>query len=242
MRKKILGWMGLAGLSCCSLNAFAQAEAEVGTDLVSSYLWRGSKNSGPSVQPYASVSVKGLTIGTWGSVAFEKNGLKEIDLYASYTLGSFTFGISDYWWDEGDAYPFYQLKKGKTSHSYEANLAYELPIEKFPLTVSWNTVFAGWDYDEEGKRCYSSYLELLYPFDIKAVEMQAFVGVTPWYSPIVLEDTRKGFSVCNIGIGAGYTLECGESLSFPFMAQLVFNPATEEFNFALGASIVFQTK
>lgn len=241
MRKRIIGCMGFAVWGCLTATLSAQAEFEAGTDLVSSYLWRGCENAGASIQPYASVSVKGLTIGTWGSVAFEKYGLKEIDLYASYTLGSFTVGISDYWWDEGDAYPFYQLKKGKTSHSYEANFAYELPVDKFPLTVSWNTVFAGDDYDEKGKRCYSSYFELLYPFDIKKVEMQAFVGATPWHSPIVLEE-RKGFSVCNIGIGAGYTLECGESLSFPFMAQLVFNPATEQFNFALGASVVFQTK
>ncbi|MGL4333002.1 MAG: hypothetical protein ACRCSR_09465 [Bacteroidales bacterium] len=241
MRKRIIGWMGLAGLSCFTATLSAQTEFEGGADLVSTYLWRGSENAGASIQPYASVSLKGLTFEAWGSAAFECKGLKEVDLTLSYEFSSFTIGISDYWWDEGEAYSYFRYGKGKTSHSWEANLSYELPVEKFPLSVSWNTVFAGDDYDDDGKRSYSSYMELLYPFDIKKVEMEAFVGATPWQSPLILEG-RKGFSVCNIGIGAKYTLDCGEHVSFPFMSQLVFNPATEKFHFAVGASVVFKSR
>lgn len=241
MRKIIKGVAGIAGLCCFCGNLSAQTFFEAGADLVSAYLWRGSKNAGVSIQPYASVNFKGLTLEAWSSVSFEHNGLKEIDLNASYEFNSFTIGVSDYWWDEGDAYSYFRCGKRKTSHSWEANLLYELPVDKFPLSISWNTVFAGDDYNEAGKRCYSSYMELLFPFDLKKVEMEVFAGATPWYSPVVLED-RKGFSVCNIGVGARYSIECGKHMSFPFMTQLMFNPATERFHFALGASVLFKSR
>lgn len=222
---------------------FSQEKLEIegSADLVSAYVWRGSKNAGVSIQPSVAMSIKGLSIEAWSSVSLQRRGLKEIDLVASYTLKSFTIGISDYWWDEGDAYGYFRYGRGNTSHSWEANLSYELPVEKFPLSVSWNTVFAGDDYNEDGKRSYSSYLELLYPFDIKKVEMEAFVGATPWYSPLI-QDERKGFQICNIGVGARYTLECGKRISFPLSAQVVFNPVTEQFNFVAGASFVFKSR
>lgn len=242
MRKRIIGLWGIIGLGTFTAESLsAQVEFEGGADVVSAYIWRGVKNAGPGVQPYASASLKGLTLEAWGSVPYQSDELKEVDLSLSYEFHSFSIGISDYWWDEGDAYSYFRYGKGKTSHCWEGNLSYELPFERFPLSVSWNTVFAGDDYNEDGQRCYSSYIELLYPFTIKVVEMEAFAGATPWHSPLIMEE-KKGFSVCNIGIGARYSLACGKHISFPFMTQLMFNPATEKFHFAVGASVVFKSR
>ena len=48
--------------------------------------------------------------------------------------------------------------------NFEAGLAYTLPLEKFPLSIAWYTMFAGADKNEKGEQNYSSYVELNYPF------------------------------------------------------------------------------
>lgn len=234
----------LVGLSVCCFNTFGsyaqdRVEAEMEVELVSSYLWRGYKNAGISVQPGMNVEFNGLSAGVWGSQSLTCGGLKEVDLYLSYEIKGLTIGLSDYWWDEGDAYGYFQYTNGKTSHSWEANLAYELPFEKFPFALSWNTVFAGDDYNEAGKRCYSSYLEILYPFSVGAFDFEAVVGATPWHSPVVLEE-RSGFSVCNIGIGAAYALSFGKYFHIPLTAQLVYNPALNIFHAMAGFSFLLR--
>jgi hypothetical protein len=71
----------------------------VGADVVSSFVWRGSKVSGYegiTVQPTASVSVGNLPWGC-GDRSIMKVSAKEADLYLSYSLGSLTLMVSDYW-------------------------------------------------------------------------------------------------------------------------------------------------
>ena len=56
---------------------------DVGGDLVSSYLWRGTKyGTGPAIQPYLSYSIGGFEIGGWGNYCFTSNEAAEADLYA----------------------------------------------------------------------------------------------------------------------------------------------------------------
>ena len=61
------------------------------------------------------------------------------------------------------------------------------PIEKFPLSIAWYTMFAGADRkttDEgEEKQAYSSYVELNYPFSVKGVDLNATCGVVPYKTP-----------------------------------------------------------
>ena len=52
----------------------------VGADLYSNYIWRGSKlGQGPSVQPTVKFVKSGLTLGVWG--AFDASGYAEVDPY-----------------------------------------------------------------------------------------------------------------------------------------------------------------
>jgi hypothetical protein len=63
--------IGLA-LTFSAMNINAQEEPsssfDVGADLVSNYIWRGSKfGTGPAVQPYVEFSAGNFALGSWGS-------------------------------------------------------------------------------------------------------------------------------------------------------------------------------
>lgn len=210
-----------------------------GGDLVSAYIWRGTYNAGASVQPSIGMKVEGFTLGAWGSTDFGGNGKKEVDLSANYAWKGLTVGVTDYWWAGEGAFKYFHYKNGETSHLFEGNLSYQLPFEKFPLIVSWNTIFAGADYNAEGKRCYSTYIELCYPFAVKSVNMKAIVGMAPWTSPAFLAAENDGFSVCNVAIAAEKAIRCSDKFSIPLFSQLTFNPATEDIHLVFGLSLKF---
>lgn len=225
-----------------TLTALAQQKVTIngGADLVSAYIWRGTYNAGASVQPSLGLQVGGFSIGAWGSTDFGGNGKKEVDLSASYSIAGFTVGLTDYWWAGEGAYGYFHYGKDRTTHLWEANLSYTLPCEKFPLIVSWNTVFAGADYNANNDRSYSTYIELAYPFAVGAgVEMRAKVGAAPWQSPAFLPSTNNGFSVCNVALSARKEIRCSDKFSIPIFSELIFNPATEDIHLVFGLSLKF---
>lgn len=228
-------------LTSLTLSATAQKKASIhgGADLVSSYIWRGSYNAGASIQPGVELKVVGLSISAWGNVDFGGNGKKEVDLALKYSIKGLTIGVTDYWWPGEGAYNYFHYSQGATAHLFEGSIAYELPFEKFPLSISWNTFFAGADINENGKRNYSTYIELCYPFAIGSVDMKAIVGAAPWYSPAFLPSDNQGFSVCNIAIGAQKAIKCTDKFSIPLYSQLIFNPATEDIHIVFGVSLKF---
>lgn len=210
-----------------------------GADLVSSYIWRGTYNAGASVQPSLGLTVAGFSIGAWGSTDIGGNGKKEVDLSANYSIKGFTVGVTDYWWAGEGALNYFHYAKGSTSHLFEGNLSYELPFEKFPLLISWNTMFAGADYDADGKRAYSTYIELSYPFSVGSVDLKAKVGAAPWNSPAFLPSDNKGFSVCNVALSVQKAIKCSDKFSIPLFSELIFNPATEDIHLVFGVSLKF---
>lgn len=81
-----------------SVSLYAQEDEKkspfsLGADVVSSYVWRGSKiGTGPNVQPWLKFSTGGFTLGAWGSTSFHfDTDVAEMDLYTSYT---FDFGLT----------------------------------------------------------------------------------------------------------------------------------------------------
>lgn len=224
-----------------AFTATAQQKVTVngGADLVSAYIWRGSYNAGASVQPSIGMKVGGFSLGAWGSTDFGGNGKKEVDLSASYSISGFTVGITDYWWAGEGAYRYFHYGRGETSHLFEGNLSYQLPFEKFPLTISWNTMFAGADVNKDNKRNYSTYIEVSYPFSAGSVDMKAKVGAAPWYSPAFLPSDNKGFSVCNVAVAAQKAIKCNDKFSIPLFSELIFNPATEDIHIVFGVSLKF---
>ena len=130
--------------------AFAQAqEVFVNADFVSSYIWRGIDSGNASVQPSLGLNWKGLTVYAWGSTEFrEKNN--EIDLSLEYEYKNLTLYFNNYFTQtEDEPFKYFNYSSHSTGHTFEIGVGYMFS-EKFPLSISWYTTFAGNDYRETG--------------------------------------------------------------------------------------------
>ena len=180
---------------------------QVEMDLVSSYIWRGVYEAGPSLQPGLTLGIGNFTIAAWGSVDFTSSSYKEADLMLSYRLKNITFHLKDLY-DEGsasDRNP--QISRNyfhfgaDSPHRIEAGIEWQVS-RKVPITLSWYTIlFGARDVDTRGRRCYSSYVEVAYPFTVKTIDLKTGVGAAPWKT--AGEGGAKGFAVKNVFINAG---------------------------------------
>ena len=55
-------------------------EANVGADLVSSYIWRGQDLGNASIQPSISLSYKGISLSAWCTAGLAWSDTREFDL------------------------------------------------------------------------------------------------------------------------------------------------------------------
>ncbi len=234
-------------------NAQDKCDFSIGADFVSSYVWRGSTLAGTSIQPAMGIKMGGFYFGTWGSVDIAGKDYKEIDMVASYTIGNFTIGFSDYWADGEYSYSYFNFKKNESPHELELNLEYML--SSFPLTISWNTMFTGvgnkyLDNNGELKNAYSTYIETAYSFSVKTVNLDAALGISPWNSQPVYTGTApyeflgmpvgdypyatNGFAVVNVYLKAAKDIKITDNYSLGLFGQLIFNPAKEDVFFVFG--------
>ena len=202
----------------------------LGTDIVSSYVWRGAYQTSAAIQPSMGLSVSGFSLSAWGSVPFHGTA-KEVDLTAAYEIAGLSLAVTDYWCVDEGSYKYFMYDSKRTAHIFEGTIGYALPIEKFPLSVSWNTMFAGADYLEEGDRAYSSYVEISFPFKIKTVDIGLSVGLNPWKS-----NYADDFSVINAGLKATKELKITDSFSLPISGEIIANPRYEDVFFVFGVS------
>ena len=216
--------------STMSARAKNQVECHLGADFVSSYIWRGLDLGHVSVQPEMSVGWRGLSLTAWGSVGLtNKDDAREIDLTLSYETGNLSFGIVDYWSDDCDKHYFYY--KHDTGHSFEGFISYDFG----PVSASWQTYFAGNDYQEDsGKRAFSSYFELSAPFRLLTCDWNVEVGIVPWKSG-TYEVNR--FNVTNISLRAMKAIRITKSFKLPLFCRLVANPASKNFHFVFGLTL-----
>lgn len=217
------------------IHAQPQTEISIGGDLVSTYVWRGVYQSGFSLQPEIGLSVGGFTVGVWGST--DLDNFKEVDLSVGYSVRGFSVGVTDYWWGgqrlgDGRFAPYF--KYGDT-HYFEGTLAYEFG-EKFPLGISWSTMFAGADKKENGDRAWSSYVELAYPFSVGSVELTAAAGAAPWAAPAWLPGGYDGFQISNVSLKASQAIPVSEKYEIPLFVQLAVNPQLNYMNLVIGLS------
>ena len=205
-------------------------------DIVSSYLWRGMPQAGFSMQPSVTLAYKGLSLSAGGNVELTKDGQRELDWNLDYNItDNLCLEISDNWSVVGGNSKGYFYYRKDTEHSWEARVTYTLPIEKFPLSLSWGTMFAGNDFNDNGKRAFSSYFILSYPFKIKMIDMGIDVGMSPYKSQGMY--VCNSFSVNQIAAKASYTVNACKHLSIPIYTQLVANPATNNIYFVLGVAV-----
>jgi len=215
MKKNLKKWvLLLMAAITLPVSSMAQdkVEASIGGDLVSKYIWRGMDLGGVSAQPYVSVAYKGLSLTAWGSIGFDSDDDKEVDLTLAYETGNVSLSITDYW------YPEYS-----GAHTFESPLGYDFGF----LGVNWYTNFAG--DDEE----YASYFSLTAPFSLIGLDWEAEVGATPWGTDYYGTD---GFSVCDLSLGASKEIKITDSYSTSIFAKATFNPTTEKFYATVGIS------
>lgn len=80
----------------------------LGSDFVSSYVWRGAYQTGYSVQPSLGLEAGGLSLSAWGSSDIASVGFKEVDFTLGYSIAGLSIAITDYWW-MGEGHQNYSL-------------------------------------------------------------------------------------------------------------------------------------
>lgn len=196
------------------------APFNVGGDLVSSYLWRGTKfGTGPAIQPYLELSLGNFAAGGWGSYCFTTNEAAEADLYLSY---GFDFGLhigfTDYYFP-GTSYFDYSTATG--AHALELNLGYGTG----GLSIGANCFLN--EAGGAGTAGRDLYFELGYSFEHVGFLAGAGNG---WHTP------NGSFELCNLAITTTTELEITDTFTLPVKGALVLNPATEQFHVVVGVS------
>ena len=224
----------MAMLFIASMSASAQdneVETTISADVVSSYIWRGQDLGSAAVQPTLGIAYKGLSLSAWGSYGLvDTNDAKEFDLTLAYTTGGFNIGITDYWFNSPeDRYFLYDAHK--TSHVFEANVGYDFGA----ASIQWFTNFAGNDgLNKDGKRAYSSYLELSAPFKLASADWSATIGAVPYATDFY---GVNGFAVTNISVKATKDIKITDKFSLPVFGQIAANPASQKTYFVFGFTI-----
>ena len=248
--KKIATW-ALASSLLVPAVAWAQdadnkVNFTVQGDLVSSYIWRGFYQTGASIQPTLALGVGNFALTAWGSTDFQgvnasANGAaKEIDLTAAYRLGEAgpTLQVASLWWAGQGAGNYFHFKSHETAHHFEAGLSYTLPVEAFPLSFAWYTMFAGADKKADGSQAYSSYMELNYPFTVNTVDLNATLGILPYDAGVTTYgDVNDHFAVTNVALKATRAIKISDSFSLPIFAQAIWNPCREDAHLVLGITL-----
>ena len=210
----IIGLVTLLSVST-TLSAQDKVEANLGLDLVNQYIWRGQDLGNVSLQPTLGASWKGLSLSAWGSVGFDKDDTKELDLALSYSTKGFTVGLTDYWFSKGS---YFQYKSGKTTHIWEGFVGYDFKY----FSATWYTNFAGDDGKNNSlKRAYSSYIELVAPFSLAGLDWEGSVGIVPWATTTY---GTTGFACTNVGLKATKDFVIKEKYHLPVFVGLNANP------------------
>ena len=229
MKKIVL--MALMFATGMSATAQDEVETTVSVDVVSTYVWRGMECGSAAIQPTLGIGYKGLSLSAWGSYGLvDTNDAKEFDLTLAYSTGGFNIGITDYWFNTPEE-RYFLYDANKTSHIFEANIGYDFG----PAAIQWFTNFAGNDgYNKDGKRAYSSYVELSAPFKLASVDWSAAVGAVPYATDFYGVD---GFAVTNVSLKATKDIKVTDSFSIPVFAQVAANPSTEKAYLVFGFTL-----
>jgi len=201
-----------------------KVEVSVGADIVSGYIWRGTDCGGVSIQPSISVAKSGFSLTAWGSVGIDSEDTKEFDLTLGYNAGGLSIAVTDYWFDDAPRYFNY---RAHGAHIFEATLGYDFG----PVSLCWNTNFAGNDYKVNGKRAYSSYAEAVVPFKLGGFDFAAEIGMTPWEGAY-----SDGLNVTNVGLGVSKDIRITDSFTLPAFAKVTTNPFEDRTYFVFGLS------
>lgn len=215
-----------------TLQAQEGGRFEVGADLMSRYVWRGSDYSNsPSIQPFAYYTLGGFKAEVWSAFSTTEN-YQEVDLILSYQIQeTFTIMFTDYFFPNGTNFNnrYFEFDENKTGHIMEGTIAFE-GAPTLPLSASVNYNFYGADPDK------SWYFELGYSGSHKEVGYDLFIGATP-AKGIYMPDGSDGFNIVNVGATLTKEIRISEHFSLPVSGSLIVNPQAENIFFVFGVSL-----
>ena len=211
-----------------------EIETTISGDIVSSYIWRGQDLGNVSLQPTLGIGYKGLSLSAWGSVGLsDPTDTKEFDLTLGYSIGGLNIGITDYWFNTGldPENRYFKYDAHGTNHVFEANIGYDFGL----ASVQWFTNIAGNDgFNKDGKRAYSSYMEVAVPFKIATVDWTATAGAVPFATDFY---GTSGFAVTNVSLRADREIKVTDSFSIPIFGQVTGNPCSQKAYLVLGITL-----
>ena len=223
MKKITYSALALLLFGAATAKAQDMVETTVGTDFVSSYVWRGLELGDVSMQPTLGVSYKGLSLSAWGSVGLSNPAdTKELDLTLAYSVGGFNIGVTDYWFNAGldPLNRYFKYAADETNHVFEANVGYDFGF----ASLQWYTNFAGNDLVKTtGKLAYSSYCEINVPFTLGGVDWTATAGAVPFATDFY---GTGSFAVTNLALTAAKDIRITDTFSIPVFAQVAANPCS----------------
>lgn len=207
-------------LGFINLNAQTETSFDAGADIVSNYIWRGTKfGTGPAIQPYVEFSAGNFAIGSWGSFGFTDNEAAEADLYLSYGFDfGLSVGLTDYYYP---GTPYFDYSSASGSHGFEVNLGYE--IEGFSIGANYMLNEA----PGAGTAGGDMYFELGYSFE--SVSLFAGGG-DGWHT------TSGDFALCNIGLSVSKEIPITEKFALPVSGSMIWNPDREQYYVVVGVS------
>ena len=206
----------------------------IGSDIVSSYIWRGQDLGGVSLQPTLGLEYKGISLSAWGSVGLaDPADTKEFDITLGYTIGGLNIGITDYWFNAGldpqDRY--FKYDAHGTNHVFEANIGYDFGV----VSAQWYTNISGNDgVNKDGKRAYSSYFEVAAPFKLATCDWTATIGAVPYATDFY---GTNGFAVTNLAVRASKDIKVTDSFSIPIFGEVSANPCSQKAYLVVGMSL-----
>ncbi|MDR0790421.1 MAG: hypothetical protein LBO06_06465 [Bacteroidales bacterium] len=233
--KKVL--LSLAVVLSLAFSTSAQESSfTTGADFQSRYLWRGLQLGGntPSIQPAATFSWNGLSVGVWG--AFQTMGLtnQELDITIGYTFANdmLTAQVTDYCfpYDRFDLtaapvrHHYFDYNEGG-SHTFEAGIKFN-GLESLPLRAE---VYVNFYNDDD----YSTYAEISYNPTIEkwGLDLNVFAGCVFTQS---IAYSTEGFGLINLGAGITKKLKITDSFTLPVYTRLIFNPDADKAYFVIG--------
>lgn len=218
-----------------SFSAFAQegGKFDLGVDIYSRYVWRGTDlGNSPAIQPWASYSNSGFTIGAWGSYSTNTNNMQETDFFVSYDIKEVvTVLVSDYFCPNGFSSNnnYFDYGKDSTGHVLEGTAAFN-GMDAFPISLSLNYNFYGADKNN------SFYLELGYGNTFKNIDYNVFLGAGAG-SYYLYGENDNNLNVVNLGLTLSKAIKITDDFNIPINTSIITNPTAQSIFFVFGISL-----
>ena len=246
-------------------NTQNKVEGTVGLDLVSHYMWRGTDKGNITILPYAQVSWQGAFLKLHGATGISHDDPKEINISLGYKYKFNDFltmnaGVTDYWTSGKDFEGrnlYFEWDPVKNGHQLEANLGFDFGYFQLQgYTMVWGNDFKYETLDDvenrtNGKRAWSTFIELRVPFYLGGIDWDVCAGMTPFESAYIVTPLTSIGTISLVhkepfysdktsfimaSLRATKRLEIGD-VKVPIFAELHTNPYMKRANFLIGVSV-----